>query len=153
MAKLTKPKALALARVKLGKGAYLQDSGRKFGPSSEALRQAAQKALAELVAQEPKINQLKDWPRNTPLGEYHDAVIAHRKAWNEWKWRKDKLFSQTFYQRYDVGKSDGMFNWIKGSGDTWEEALQKAGVPLPVKGKKIKVAPAKHEEKHGEDED
>ncbi len=76
---------------------------------------------------EPTFTPLADWPADTPLGVYRDALTkynAEKKAWRE---RKDLCQGLSWFTRYSVGTQHGIFSESKGHGDSWEDALRKAG--------------------------
>jgi hypothetical protein len=133
MKKLTKARALTIARRKWGKRAIVDDRGRRHGPSSPEQREVASAALKLHREQKPVFLPLDEWDGNELIGEYRRALAAHNAAYRVWKQREDELRSTATYYRYQVGSDNGWAFYVQGSGDTWEEALTKAGVPLVVK--------------------
>lgn len=135
---MTKAKALKLAREKWGKdrafvrdyGEWLRDGSRR--PASDEERAAAKVEFLALKESEPKFLPLADWPADTPLGEYRATLSAFKKAHMEWRTRKDWVQGLQWCHRYDVGTYSSIFTETKGSGDSWEQALEKAGILVAV---------------------
>lgn len=124
--------ALALAKERWGKDAFVRDNGMSFHDGE--LRPLDAEDRAKLQARynthcdaQPLMKALENWPDDTPLGEYKTALTAHKKAWAKWKKTKDTLQGKCLTHRFDVGHLSQLgFRVIEGSGDTWEEALRKA---------------------------
>lgn len=130
---ITKAKALKAARAKWGSEAFVRDSGEWLRdgsrrPASDEERAAAKAEFLALKDSEPKFLPLSQWPADTPLGEYRTALFAFNAARAEWRTRKDWVQGLQYCHRYEVGTRSGIFSTIKGAGDTWEQAMEKAGI-------------------------
>jgi hypothetical protein len=95
-------------------------------------RAVARTEYQTLKANEPKFLPLAEWPGDTPLHEYRTALSAFKAAHMEWRTRSEWVRGLQYCRRYDVGTVGGVFTETKGSGDTWEQALEKAGVLVVV---------------------
>lgn len=96
--------ALAKAQSMWGKTAGVQDNGKRLASTPEQ-RFAARQARAELK-----------------------GFIVTREDRRFFRDFDDSLFSQSVRNRFSVGSVEhgGMFFLVKGQGDSWEEAFDKA---------------------------
>jgi hypothetical protein len=128
---MTEKQALKLAQAKWGKRAHVRAS--RF-PSSADARERASARLKVHRATEPKLPPLSEWPADATIGEYRAAIAHHNVAFRAWRDERDRLTGDALHYCFRVGKIEsilgGAFN-VLGQGDTWEEALQKAGIEIP----------------------
>lgn len=133
--KFNSKSALKLAQAKYGKDAWVRDNGLSYRdgelrPIDAEDRAKLRDRLAACKAAEPRMKPLAEWPDETPLGEYKAAKAATEKAWKKWRKQREVLEGKCFSSRFEVGdvsRSGLSFVYVMGSGDTWEEALRKAG--------------------------
>lgn len=115
---MTDAQAKAQAKKRFGAKFYVRNNGHFSSPERRAEAAETQKTAREEIARINK--EIAD--RLAALDWYREArarVIAlHKQA--------DAAQSDALRYRFAVGKSDGMFTTVLGSGDTWEEAFQKA---------------------------
>jgi hypothetical protein len=125
--RITKAQALALAHKKFGKRAMIRDSRH---PTSEAGRIAAMAKLREHREHKPtmpKVDNTEAIPDSMTMGEYRQRLYQYRREYKEWSAVEDLLQNEAYHKRYAVGKDEGFTFWVRGSGDTWAEALRAAG--------------------------
>jgi hypothetical protein len=80
----------------------------------------------------PTFAELEQWPRDKTVGDYLDARAAFRAKLAEWKEREGQLMRDANYQAYRVLTCGKLFATVVGEGDSWEDALSKAGVEVPA---------------------
>lgn len=108
----------------------------------------AKQALAQARKRWGKTAAVEDRPQSatTPeqRAEAQKELDEHRREWpeaskrpKELRDRMQKLASTTWRRRYQVGTVESMAGlaafFIKGTGDTWEEALADADKRYPAK--------------------
>jgi hypothetical protein len=125
--KLTQKRALELATKTFGKTAAVQERPEHTSEEGRRWASAERKRFPKPVA--PDINA---WPEDATVGDFRKAVAKHRKEFAKWKKRDEELMVQALRYRcciYVLRDVGGMtFSTLKGEGDTWEAALEKAGV-------------------------
>jgi hypothetical protein len=127
---MTRKKALELAQAKYGRQqAFVRDTRHEW---SETDRQRSRAALQALRAREPKFRPLEEWPADATVAEYRDALARFKADRKAWQAQCDSLLVESLRYRYSVGAASGAFGMIHGQGDSWEEALTKAGVAVAV---------------------
>lgn len=124
--------ALKAARAMFGDEAFVQYDRRELW-QGEALPRTAEERAAyraeylRLKDNEPKFTPLADWPADTPLGVYRDALARYNAEKAAWRSRSELCRGLSYHFRYSVGTRRDIFSETKGHGDSWEEALAKAG--------------------------
>lgn len=114
--------ALKRAATKYGEKAYVRDSKYISSPGARASASARLKAHRAAKPARPTTNDV-------PGGRTGEEWVEYRLAVRAWKTKEDELLGAALYYRYAVGELTWAFH-VYGQGDTWEEALQKAGVAL-----------------------
>lgn len=111
---MNRAQALKAAVRLWGKGGAVKDNGPKFASNPER-RAAASEELKKVRAAIPKDRR--------PTREERDEI--------------DRLFGQAMMQRYSVGVIHSLMGlsafWVKGCGDSWEEAFAAAEQKYPAK--------------------
>lgn len=134
MRKLSKAKALELCQMAWGKNAAIEDmsAARAGTPESRAEASEQLKKLRGGKKEWPGLQNTVAFPDTMSLGEYRKALKDFNAAAAVWRAMESDAVSRAMRMRYKVGTVMGGFAFhIKGSGDTWEEALTKAGVLQP----------------------
>lgn len=130
--RLSRAKVLELVTAAWGKNAAIDDSRLAGTPESRA---EASAQLEKLRANKPTWPGLQNtivFPDTMTLAEYRAALKAHNHKAEMWRAMESDARSRAMRMRYRVGEVMGGFAFhIKGSGDSWEEALVKAGVLQP----------------------
>lgn len=128
MAKMTMNQAYLAHFKKHGKRATVQDLGKRLGNSSPEKRAAASRALEQHRKEIPTLLRIEDFDQNATVATWRACAAARADRVKEWRKAEQRYQSEARYYRYSVGHEvGGMFNCIDGQGDTWEEALTKAG--------------------------
>ena len=130
---MTRAQALALATKHWGKSAAVEDGGKRFRdgtlrPTPEE-REVFEQELREHPSKKPAELRIEDFGDERTVGEWRKAAAQRNKEYREWKDRRDRLFSLTTARRYSVGTVSFAF-FIRGQGDSWEEAFRKAGIQI-----------------------
>lgn len=128
MSKMTRDQASAEAVRRWGKTGSIRDRGSKFRSSPESRKAASDelKALREMKPESPDVRDTVKWPDDLTLREFRRALVEARDAYVGWKARHDELFSAALNKRFQVGSiTSGLF-FVRGSGDSWEDAFLNA---------------------------
>lgn len=110
---MTSRQLLALARKRWGESAWLRDD--RSAPDEEK-RLIIRQELLRLIEEEPQA------PPPTP------EQLEYRKKHREWRDQRDRLRGRLVQDRWRVGTTDGAITYVKGRGDTLEEAAHAAGL-------------------------
>lgn len=137
MRDFTAKEALRRCAAAWGANAVVEDQRRRLGPSSPERRAASSKERDRLLGIKPTFVPMNDWPAETTLGEYREALRVHNFALSIWRKGHDDASWRASYYRYKVGTAGKLFFTVKGSGDSWRQALAAAGISVltlaPVK--------------------
>lgn len=123
---ITRTKALKLARKKFGERATLRYRARFHFTTKEREQMIALRAA--LV--KPELRRLADWPDDATVGEYKRALEEYTAARAAWKRKDDRLCSLLVNRPFEVLVNEGWAMVVKGTGDSWREALAKAGIEV-----------------------
>lgn len=131
---MTQQQALKLLRAKYGKEAAIRDKGVRSGPDLRAYHSAQRAALGE----RPAAPDVWKTPDDMTMAEYRQLLREHRQKADDYKKAHDHHMFGAMRYRYEVGtlthmRGLGNAFHIRGSGDTWDAALDAAGVTLPEK--------------------
>jgi hypothetical protein len=130
---VTKAKALKVAQAKWGAKGYVRMNRRVTW--NEAGREKARVELKEHRTWKPvRPDNLYDGKPAISVSD-RDFWLARFRAWRK---EEERLMTIALSHRYDVGILSNeigfaMFS-IRGSGDTWEQALERAGVLCAICG-------------------
>lgn len=115
---MTHSEAAVKAKKRWGNSAYIRSGDKMSSPERR------ERATADFIATQAEIERIKEEVRCRLLElDWYQELQKQRR---ECAKRIAALESQTLYYRFHVGTSNGLFNEITGSGDTWEAAFAQA---------------------------
>jgi hypothetical protein len=129
---MTAKQALKAARAKWGSEAFVRYDRRELWkgeplPRNTEERTAYRREYLRLKESEPKFTPMADWPADTQLGVYREALTKYNAEKAAWRERSELCRGLSYHFRYSVGTAHDIFSTTKGHGDSWEEALTLAG--------------------------